>query len=154
MLFSGQSGGGVPDLRGMEKILPIVKYAYFGNWERCWELRNVSKFFENILSIHYTLVRGKVTKTIELQGNSPKYQQEYSENDFQIEKKKPFFLFSLLCTTQKFYDNFCLIFCDFLVPILTGANQRKWHFKIFLHEGQCNGPKKLPHGAMPVWNLY
>ena len=31
MLFSGQSGGGVPDLRGMEKILPIVKYAYFGN---------------------------------------------------------------------------------------------------------------------------
>ena len=55
MLFSGQSGGGVPDLRGMEKILPIVKYAYFGNWERCWELRNVSKFFEIILSIHYTL---------------------------------------------------------------------------------------------------
>ena len=58
MLFSGQSGGGVPDLRGMEKILPIVKYAYFGNWERCWELRNVSKFFENILSIHYTLLSG------------------------------------------------------------------------------------------------
>ena len=56
MLFSGQSGGGVPDLRGMEKILPIVKYAYFGNWERCWELRNVSNFFENILSIHYTLL--------------------------------------------------------------------------------------------------
>ena len=56
MLFSGQSGGGVPDLRGMEKILPIVKYAYFGNWERCWELRNVLNFFENILSIHYTLL--------------------------------------------------------------------------------------------------
>ena len=61
MLFSGQSGGGVPDLRGMEKNLPIVKYAYFGNWERCWELRNVSKFFENILSIHYTLLQGLLT---------------------------------------------------------------------------------------------
>ena len=36
------------------------------------------------------LVRGKVTKAIELQGNSPKYQQEYAENDFQIEKKKTF----------------------------------------------------------------
>ena len=62
-----------------------------------------------------------MTKTIELQGNSPKYQQEYSENDFQIEKKNHFLLFSLLCTTNRLYDNFC----DFYVPILTGANQRK-----------------------------
>ena len=58
-------------------------------------------------------------------------------------EKKPFHPFSLhtknLFThfryTQKFYDNFCLIFCEFLVPILTGANQRKWHFIFFLHEG-------------------
>ena len=50
-------------------------------------------------------------------------------------RKNPFHPFSLLCTTQKNYDNFCLIFCDFLVPILTVANQRKWHFIFFLHEG-------------------
>ena len=36
----------------------------------------------------------------------------------------------------RFKESFCLIFCDFLVPILTFANQRKWHFIFFLHEGQ------------------
>ena len=84
-----------------------------------------------------------MTKTKELQGNLPKYQQEYAENDFQIEKKKPFHPFSLLCNTQKNCDIFCLIFCDFLVPILTFANQRKWHFIFFHQEGHSAMVQKI-----------
>jgi len=51
-------------------------------------------------------VRGKVTKTIELQGKSPKYQQEYAENDFQIEKKSLFTHFRYYCQDDTFMEKF------------------------------------------------
>ena len=58
-------------------------------------------------SIFSLYVRGKVTKTIELQGKSPKYQQEYAENDFQIKKKSLFTHFRCYCKDdtlmKKFY---------------------------------------------------
>ena len=43
---------------------------------------------------------------------------------FRLRKKKPFHPFSLLCTSQKVYNIFCSFFCNFLVPILPGANQQ------------------------------
>ena len=82
------------------------------------------------------------------------HQQEYAENNFQIEKKPFSPIFATLHHT-KMLRQFLLIFCDFLVPILTGANQRKWHFIFFLHEGHsAMVQKKLPNRAMPFWNLH
>ena len=52
-------------------------------------------------------MRGKVTKTIELQGKSPKYQQEYAENDFQIEKKTLFTHFCCSCKVDTFMEKLC-----------------------------------------------
>jgi len=69
-------------------------------------------------------VRGEVTNSIELQGNSPKYQQEYAKNDFWIEKKNLSTIFATMHHT-KVLCNFFKFFCDFFIPILTGANQRK-----------------------------
>ena len=42
----------------------------------------------------------------------------------------------LLCATWKFYHMFCLIFLQFFVPILTCANQPKWHFMFFFSKVQ------------------
>jgi len=47
-----------------------------------------------------------VTKTIELQGKSPKYQQEYAENDFQIEKKSLFTHFRCYCQDDTLMEKF------------------------------------------------
>ena len=47
-----------------------------------------------------------MTKTIELQGKSPKYQQEYAENDFQIEKKSLFTHFRCYCQDDTFMEKF------------------------------------------------
>ena len=102
----------------------------------------------NPVNLQY-VVRGKVPQTIELQINSQyrkgneepfsdwrHFEQQGSWRFCYWELKMLVSLHGLLCSTWKFYHIFCLIFCDFLVPILTWANQRKWHFIFFLHEGQ------------------
>ena len=49
----------------------------------------------------------QITKAkIELQGKSPKYQQEYAENDFQIEKKSLFTHFRCYCQDDTFIEKF------------------------------------------------
>ena len=85
-------------------------------WES--DLRNPSYFLNkrkeleffiwNLVDLQYlaSYVRGKVTKTIELQGKSPKYQQEYAENDFQIEKKSLFTHFRCYCQDDTFMEKF------------------------------------------------
>ena len=85
-----------------------------------WEgdLRNPSYFLNkrkeleffiwNLVDLQYlaSYVRGKVTKTIELQGKSPKYQQEYAENDFQIDKKSFFAHFRCYCQDDTLMEKF------------------------------------------------
>ena len=50
-------------------------------------------------------------------GNSPKYQHEYAENDFQIEKKTFSPIFAAPVKLTLLWKS-CAIFCDFLRPIL------------------------------------
>jgi len=124
------------DLRNLSYFLNIRKELEFNNW--------------NSADLQYlaTLVRGKVTKTKELQGNSQSwkgnegpftywrhFEQQWSWSFCRWELKMLVPLHGLFCSTWKFYHIFCLFFCDFPVPILTWANQPKWKLYFFLHEG-------------------
>ena len=105
--------------------LQMCKLASARQLSLYWEvdLRNPSYFLNkrkeleffiwNLVDLQYlaSYVRGKVTKTIELQGKSPKYQQEYAENDFQIEKKIIFTYFRYFAP----HKNFTIIFVYFFV---------------------------------------
>ena len=53
----------------------------------------------------------------QINGNSPKYQHEYVENDFQIEKKTFSPIFAAPVKLTLLWKS-CAIFCDFLRPIL------------------------------------
>ena len=52
---------------------------------------------------------------------------------------------------MKILQQFLLFFCDFLVPILTGANQPKWRFIFSLQEGHSAVVQKNYH-ARP-WHI-
>ena len=81
----------------------LRKPSYFLN-----KRKELEFFIWNLVDLQYlaSYVRGKVTKTIELQGKSPKYQQEYAENDFQIEKKSLFTHFRCYCQDDTFMEKF------------------------------------------------
>ena len=63
-------------------------------------------------------------------------------------------LHGLLCSTWKFYHIFCLIFCDFWYQSWLEQASESGIVYVFSMQDIVQWSKKLPHRAMPVWNLY
>ena len=112
-------------------------------------------------------MRGKVTKTKELQGNSQSwkgnegpfsdwrhFEQQGSWRFCYWELKMLVSLHGLLCSTWKFYHIFCLIFCDFWYQSWLEQASESGILYVFSMQDIVQWSKKLPHRAMPVWNLY